>query len=251
METLFIGKNTIFLSETESTNSYAIELLKNVNLHEGSVVHASWQSAGRGQRGSVWQSHAGCNLNASFVLRPTFLELRNQYYLYKVAALATAHVVADLLNEEADVRIKWPNDIIVNDRKIAGILIENNLSGERLNWSVIGIGVNVNQEEFPGLTQAVSLRMLMGKPVSVDGVLSMLSARLEKYYLALKSGKITYLTRQYRQRLYGLSTKRDFIINARRQQMFIKGVSRNGLLSLEDENGIKMEADVKDVEWIF
>src|SRR5687768_13391551 len=101
METLFIGKKTIFLSETESTNSYAIDLLKNVNLLEGTIVQAARQTAGRGQRGNSWASESDSNLTASVILRPSFLDLKQQFFLYKIAALACREAIAAAIESES------------------------------------------------------------------------------------------------------------------------------------------------------
>src|SRR5688572_20998788 len=115
MDTLFIGKNPIFLPHTDSTNSYAIGLLKNVNLPEGTMVHTAFQSNGKGQRGSAWTSEPLSNLAVSFVLKPTFLALKNNFYLYKVAALACFDTLSEILGKrQFDIKIKWPNDMLVN-----------------------------------------------------------------------------------------------------------------------------------------
>ena len=152
METLFIGRNIIFLPQVNSTNSYAIEMLKNVNLAEGTLVHTAEQTEGRGQRGSVWKTEKTSNLTASLVLKPTFLDLKNQHYLYQISALACYDALAELLDSsQFDIKIKWPNDILVNKQKIAGILIENNISNTQLSWSVVGVGFNVNQTIFDRL----------------------------------------------------------------------------------------------------
>src|SRR5215211_2478906 len=99
METLFIGANLIFLPEVDSTNSYAIELLKNVNLPEGSVIHTANQTSGRGQRGNVWNTRPGSNLTVSVVIKPTFLDLKHQFYLYQITALACYDVMTEILDE--------------------------------------------------------------------------------------------------------------------------------------------------------
>jgi BirA family transcriptional regulator, biotin operon repressor / biotin---[acetyl-CoA-carboxylase] ligase len=250
METLFIGKNAIFLPETESTNSHAIGLLKNVNLPDGTLVHARRQTAGKGQRGARWESDADNSLCVSFVLKPLFLDLRKQHCLYQVSSLAVADALAEFMDSR-EIQIKWPNDVLVNGRKIAGILIENQVTGRALSWSVIGVGVNLNHEEFQGLPRAVSLRQVTGRSFSYEEVLERIASHLEKYYLLLRGGDIATISKRYRQRLYGLRTRREFIYNQARVHLTITGVSRKGLLSLEDESGTKIEADVKQVEWIF
>jgi BirA family transcriptional regulator, biotin operon repressor / biotin---[acetyl-CoA-carboxylase] ligase len=252
METLFIGKNPIFLPQTESTNSYAISLLKNVNPMEGTVVHAAHQTEGRGQRGTSWNSDPHSNLAASVILKPTFLEIKNHFYLYKIAALACFDTMAQILEKrQFDIRIKWPNDILVNNRKICGILVENGISGRHLSYSVVGVGMNLNQQEFGDLDKAVSYRMLTGEEIAGQYVLCMLCKNLERWYMALKQNRLTHIADRYRSCLFALDKKREFEINDQRRQLTVKGVSDNGLLHLESENGEMLEADVKEIRWVL
>lgn len=149
METLFIGKNLLFLHEVESTNTYAMNLLRNVNSIEGTVVYTDNQTKGKGQRGALWASKIAQNITASIILKPYFLSIGNTFYLSKISALAVYDVLADILpSGQYDIKIKWPNDILVNQNKISGILIENNFTSTNIQHSVIGIGLNVNQDNF-------------------------------------------------------------------------------------------------------
>lgn len=252
METLFIGSNIIFLPEVSSTNSYAIDLLKNVNLCEGSVIHTANQTSGRGQRGNVWNTLPYSNLTASFILNPVFLELKKQYYLYQIAALACYDVMAEILNSsQYDIKIKWPNDILVNGKKIAGILIENIVMNNTINRSIVGIGINVKQCEFDNKINATSLQLLDDKDHSINQTLEVLCHCLEKYYLMLKNGKFDFILETYLQRLYGLNKWVECEINNKPQTLFVKGISVNGLLNLEDKTGLQKEYDIKEVKWIL
>jgi BirA family transcriptional regulator, biotin operon repressor / biotin---[acetyl-CoA-carboxylase] ligase len=252
METLFIGKNSIFLPEVDSTNSYAIDLLKNVNLPEGTVIHTAHQKTGRGQRGSVWTAEPLSNVTASLIIRPTFLDLKNQFLLYQITALACYDTMSDLLNKsQIDIKIKWPNDILVNGKKIAGILIENNLTGATINWSVIGIGINVNQESFPDLPRATSVKMITGESIAYNSALERFCRHFEKYYLALKQGRTEPITERYLSLLFGLNERLDFSMNDKKRSLLVTGVSSKGLLQLEDEAGLNIEADVKQLEWLY
>lgn len=207
METLFIGKNLIFLPEIDSTNSYAINLLKNVKLPEGTVVHTANQLKGKGQRGSHWNSEAGMNVTASIILKPGFLDLKNQFYLYQIAALACYDAMAEILDSsQFDIKIKWPNDILVNSRKIAGILIETNIQNNRLNWCVAGFGINVNQTDFGDLQTATSIKQLTTKEFLPTEVLKSLCRYFEKYYLALLNNKFEEINQNYLKHFFGLNT---------------------------------------------
>jgi len=251
METLFIGKNLIFLPETNSTNSYAIELLKNVNPPEGTVIHTAHQLRGKGQRGSAWTTEPLQNLTASVILKPGFLELKYQFFLYIIAALAVYDTTAEILDSsQFDIKIKWPNDILVNRKKIAGILIENKLLHHVMEWSIVGIGLNVNQENFEGLN-ATSLKSKGEQEIKVQDVLNRLCRHLEKFYLLLKSEKYEFLRDLYIQRLFGLNETLKFRMNNAVRHLRVKGIAAGGLLLLETEEKAMLEVDLKEVEWML
>jgi len=254
METLFIGKNIIFLPETDSTNSYATLLLKNVNLAEGTVIHTTHQTQGKGQRGSSWNTDPASNLTASIVLKPGFLDIKEQFFLYQIAALACYDTLSEILNNSHfDIKIKWPNDLLVNRQKIAGILIENNILNGRIVSSVIGVGINVNQAHFSKSMTATSLRLqlLNEKPFEVKDVLTRLCVHLEKHYLALKNGHHDEINANYLSHFFGLNSWMNFDAQGVQKELFVKGITENGLLQLEARNGSLQEADVKDVKWIY
>ncbi len=252
MDTLFIGRNIIFLPEINSTNSYAIDLLKNVNLPEGSVVHTAHQTHGRGQRGSVWNAEPASNLTASVVLRPTFLHAQKQFFLYQIMALASYDTLAEILDSsQFDIKIKWPNDILVNGRKITGILIESALQNDRLSWCVAGVGINVNQQQFASGIAATSLRLLTGKTYDVSRVLEVLCRHTEKYYMALKNNKFDWVQENYLSHFFGLDTWLYFETTDGAKSLMVAGVSETGLLMLREKDGRMREADVKEIKWIY
>jgi len=252
METLFVGKKVIFLPETVSSNSYAIELLKNVNLPEGTVVHTDHQLKGRGQRDKGWIADAARNLTFSVVLRPDFLPLQKQFFLYQISALACYDAMAEFLNPgQFDIKIKWPNDILVNGRKIAGILIENNILNNRINWSVTGIGINVNQLQFEESFKATSMQLLTGTDYSVKLILERVCVHLEKYYLDLRNKRFDFIRENYLSNFYGLNQQLPFELNDERRQLLVKGIGESGLLRLETESRQQLEFDVKGVRWIL
>ncbi|MBI2722698.1 MAG: biotin--[acetyl-CoA-carboxylase] ligase [Bacteroidetes bacterium] len=252
METLFIGTNNIFLPEVDSTNSYAINLLKNVNPLEGTVIHTANQTAGRGQRGNVWNATPYSNLTVSIILKPVFLNIAKQFYLYQIAALACYDVMAEILDSsQYDIKIKWPNDIMVNDKKIAGILIENIITNNVISGSVTGIGINVKQCEFDGKMNAVSFQMLMDKPPEVSEILNSLCKHFEKYYLKLKSGHANFISETYLLHFYGKNKWLNFEIEGRIENLLVMGISAQGLLLLEDKAGNPKEFDIKAVKWVL
>lgn len=252
METLFIGKNIIFLPQVGSTNSYATDLLKNVNLPEGTVVHTAHQTAGRGQRNTSWNSDPASNLTASFILKPGFLTAKNQFFLYQVLALACYDAMAEIINSsQFDIKIKWPNDILVNEKKIAGILIENTMQHNRIVWCVAGVGINVNQENFEEGISAVSLKTITGNNSDVNMVLKLLCKYLEKYYLWLVNSRFTEIKTCYLNRLFGRQEFREFYVKDTLKILKIKTVGDTGLLVLEDKHGETVQVDVKEIKWLF
>ncbi len=247
-----MGRNIIFLPRVNSTNSYAIEMLKNVNLAEGTVVHTAEQTNGKGQRGSVWNTEKTSNLTASLVIKPTFLNLKNQHYLYQISALACYDVLAELLDtSQFDIKIKWPNDILVNKQKVAGILIENHVTNSKLSWSVVGIGLNVNQTIFDEGFNASSLKLALGKEVDIDNVLQLLCKHFEKYYLQLKNNKFDQIKAEYLKHFFRLNNWMDFEIEGIVKTMYIAGVSDEGMLWLKDKNDRPYYMDVKQLKWLY
>lgn len=254
METLFIGKNLLFLTEVESTNTYAMGLLRNVNTVEGTVVYTDNQSRGKGQRGAVWNSAVASNITASIILKPRFLGDDESFFLSKISALAIYDVLTDVLNSSHyDIKIKWPNDILVNSGKIAGILIENNYHQQMLQHSVIGIGLNVNQADFQELAgTATSLKLLTGQQHDRAEVLEKLCRQLEKWYLLLKSGNRGRIRETYLARLKGMNQTLTFSIPGEANMPFrakIVDVDRGGKLCLEMEDAQLRRFDVKELRF--
>jgi BirA family biotin operon repressor/biotin-[acetyl-CoA-carboxylase] ligase len=251
MDTLFVGQNAIFLPQVESTNSYATALLKNVNLAEGSVIYTTDQTNGRGQRGNSWISGPGLNLAVSYVLRPSFLPIDKLFYMYIISALAVHDVMAEILGEsQFDIKIKWPNDLLVNSKKIAGILNENILSNATANTTIVGIGLNINQEDFGNVQNATSMKLLSGKMYETDSILKFLHKHLEKYYLKLKNKQFETILNTYYASFYKLNEEQKFSVNDSIQSFTVKGISEKGLLDLKDTKGDHHYFDIKQIKWV-
>jgi BirA family biotin operon repressor/biotin-[acetyl-CoA-carboxylase] ligase len=248
MKTLFVGQNSFHIESLDSTNSYASEMLRQIAPVDGTLIYTFRQLSGRGQRGNSWESEPNRNVALSLILHPRFLAPDQQYFLTKVASLAVSDVMAEMLGASTRrVTIKWPNDIYVNDHKIAGILIENTLKERVIHSSVIGIGINVNQVLFNDAPNATSLMMLTGKEFSLPGIVDRICERAEAYYLQLRSGKYRELSELYLSRLY----RKDEWANFRSgEEIFlgkITGVSAGGKLQLERQNGGPAEYDLKEI----
>ena len=161
--------NIIRIAELESTNQYLANLVRKEAPIEGTVVIANFQTAGKGQGNNSWEAEAGKNLTFSMVLYPKMLEAQHQFILSQLVSLA---IIDTLKSEVADTSIKWPNDIYVGNKKIAGILIENVLLGKYIESCIIGIGLNVNQVNFcSNAPNPVSLKQLTGKDYDLSHLL--------------------------------------------------------------------------------
>src|SRR5690606_37702820 len=181
---LFEGQNVITLHRIPSTNEYLKEALsKSTPLPEGTVIMAVAQHDVRRQKASEWQSELGKKLTISLLLTPTFLDPKQQFALTVSISLAIAQWVESLTQTTAT--IEWPNDIYIGDRKIGGILIENVLKGKTWKFAVVGIGINVNQTEFPPTIrkQATSVKQILHRDYQVSDLLAYLCMHIYREYV--------------------------------------------------------------------
>ena len=237
--TLFVGKVFIEFEALPSTNNYAVELISKSEPTEGTVISASYQSAGRGQIGSKWESEAGKNLMFSLILYPSFLPLTEQFLLSQAIALGIRDFLSTIVPQA--VYVKWPNDIYIENNKVAGILIQTAISGQSLQYCVAGIGINVNQETFPtGLPNPVSLKLAASKTFVLPELIQESFSYLEQRYLQLKAGAYQQLKADYLNVLYGHQQK--VLLKRASGSIFtgvIKGISANGQLEVESAFGME------------
>jgi BirA family biotin operon repressor/biotin-[acetyl-CoA-carboxylase] ligase len=240
-----IGKKIIRLTSVDSTNNYAAKLLKEGELVHGSVILADEQHAGRGQRMTQWQSEPGLNLTSSIVLLEPTLRIEDQFSLTMAVSLA----LVDLLNEfEIDAQIKWPNDILVQQRKMCGILIENGVRNEFIQSSIIGIGLNVNQRNFNEL-EATSVANETGIKRPIEEVLFQLIRQLNLRLKSLNSSSA--LKADYLQKLFGFETELDF--EDALGNLFsgkIVGVENSGKLQVQIDKELK-SFEMKELKFVF
>lgn len=232
--TLFVGKNLVFVPECHSTNSLLMDLAQKTLQPEGTLVIAHQQSNGRGQRGNSWEAEPGKNLTMSLLLKPSFLAAKDQFALTIVVSLALTDYLIENLNLNAS--IKWPNDLMIDTKKVGGILIENSLTGEFISQSVVGIGLNVNQQKF-AVDTATSLALHTEREFELATELDLILSHLESRYLQLREGKISLLKQSYLQRLFWINEKRTFKTNEREFSGEIKGVDAAGRLAVDTHTG--------------
>jgi len=251
---MVVGTQMLFLSECRSTNDSLAELVKEGNNYapaEGTVLYTHNQTAGRGQRGNTWQASAGENLTFSVLLRPHFLLPKQQFQLSVMVALALREAVAELLPAETEVKVKWPNDILVNQKKIAGVLIENAVTKDRIGHSIIGIGLNVNQLVFSSEIEATSLSLILKANQELGQVLHLLLKKLDAYYLRLRSNNgYPELLANYYANLFNFNVER--IYQDSLGYLFsgtIIGIDEYGKLQLLIEGEMK-SFDIKEISLV-
>lgn len=237
-KTLFIGQIIQYLPSCQSTNDEAAALIAQRDPNEGLLVITDNQTAGRGQRGNQWEAKSGENLTFSLILKPSFLTATEQFWLNMAISLGIYDTLQPLIG--SSLRIKWPNDIYVDDRKLGGILIENTLHGYNIAWSIVGIGLNVNQTAF-GYGTATSLQNESPLPNAYDlpGLLSRLCETLEQRYLQLRSGQRDALKINYLQILYRYQEEHSFESEGKPFRGTICGIDATGRLAINVDGDIR------------
>ncbi len=240
--------NIVKLEAIGSTNTYIDQIDVADSLSEGYVIVAHSQTAGRGQRGNSWEAAPGKNLTFSYLLRPHDVVAHEQFILSQAVALA----VVDVLSRYADgFSVKWPNDIYYCDKKIAGILIEHNLTGSHISRTIVGIGLNINQASFVSdAPNPVSLLQIMGREYDLDEVLSaILQATAMRYAMCnddREGLRQAYANVLYRREGYYRYRDADGEFEAA-----IRDVRPDGYLLLVDRAGREREYAFKEVAFVI
>lgn len=235
----------IELDTIESTNNYAMELIRDNKAKNGMAIFAVRQTAGKGQRGKAWQDEAGESLSCSLIIEPAMYGLKNHFHLIALTASAIRKVVEATVR--IPVHIKWPNDIYVGDQKAGGILIESVTRGKNWKHAVIGFGINVNQRFFDEtLPNPVSLRQLTGKSYDIK--------RLAEDCMNIILNELSHRSHnevisQYTKNLYkinqiiSLNTSSGIITDT------LKGVTEEGSLIIGDDTRQLFEQG--EVQWML
>ena len=235
------------LEQIESTNNYAMG-----KIHEGLAVHGmafytSNQTSGKGQRGKYWEGKPGENIALSIVLTPNHDFVEFPFLFNAWIALICRSYLSKLINE--NVKIKWPNDIIINDRKAGGILIENKFRGNYWCWSVVGVGINVNQLEFSGEAKyPISLKQISGKTYNLEDLARGLHIEILNTYQNVGQLNAGEIWKEYRQNLYKIG--QDVFLKIKNEiiETTIVGVNETGQLMTKDI--IERTLNFGEVEWI-
>jgi BirA family biotin operon repressor/biotin-[acetyl-CoA-carboxylase] ligase len=249
-QTTLIGNHFIYLQEVDSTNRYGMDLLAS-HPQEGTVICAAHQTMGKGQAGSQWLTAPHQNLTFSVIMKPDFLANRPLYYLSKMLALALCQFLRILL-PHASPCIKWPNDLLIHRQKIAGILIENLWEGSQLQYSIWGIGVNVNQWIFPSeiAPNTTSLYQQIGIEWDIEKLLEALIFQIEYYYKKLQAGEYEQIDEEYLQFLYGYRQEVNILWQGKEWTAFVEGIQPTGEIIMVIE-GKRRVFGLKEMQWIL
>lgn len=241
----------VVIPEVDSTNSW---LARNAaSIAETTLVAAHEQTAGRGQRGNTWEAEPGANLTFSVLWRPTDFAPARQFAISEAFALAIADTLADLYGIEA--RVKWPNDIYVGDRKLCGILIEHAVIGRRIERTIAGAGININQTVFRSpAPNPVSVAQITGREHSLSEALEAVAAAIDRRFAVLEAeGPGERLHTEFMSRMW----RADGHPHPFREpdgepfSAVIEGVESDGMLRLRDTAGRLRRYAFKQVEFLL
>ncbi|HEX2969892.1 MAG TPA: biotin--[acetyl-CoA-carboxylase] ligase [Bacteroidales bacterium] len=232
---MIIGSKIIYKDQLPSTNTYALELIDSGKPEEGTIICTDRQTTGRGQPGNSWESEPLKNLTFSLILYPEFIDPSCQFLVSMTISLG----IRDFINKHAVFSsIKWPNDIYVNDDKIAGILIESSTMGGNIRFMIVGIGININQEEFRSQApNPVSLKHVTGKTYDLPECLNDLTACIDSRYNELKEGRIEEIRKDYHRNLYRINKWTMFRDDSGEFTGRIQNVDDDGRLTIELKSG--------------
>ena len=239
-------KNSFFIKKTFSTNQLVWEMNRENALPEGYTIYSDFQLAGKGQPGNAWESSEGKNLLFSMVLRPIQLPMEDLFLLSQLVSIA---IKKSLDVYTSNITVKWPNDIYWNDKKLAGILIENSLQGDKIKMAVIGIGLNVNQKIFESnAPNPVSLMQITGKQHNRKKLLQLIYQNIMDLYVQMDPVKIRSVYSGSLYRKEGFHSYKDdndcFMAK-------LVDIHPDGQLELEMESGERKEYYFKEVKFIL
>jgi BirA family biotin operon repressor/biotin-[acetyl-CoA-carboxylase] ligase len=235
--------HVIKLDATDSTNDYLRQMILVNKLTTPTVVWSLFQKKGKGQRGQVWTSQAGENLTFSLYI-PNLSRYADQ--LFSINKIDSVCLLEWLISFQiSNITVKWPNDILSGDKKLAGILVESSVQKSMAKSIIIGMGINVNQIQFPQLPNATSMRLCKAKTYDLNTLLlSVVPKLIEGLTLTGKDWD-----HAYQQSLYGLNQNRRFVSGKHEFEGIIRSVSPEGKLVIETEIGEQL-FEVKELQFV-
>lgn len=240
-------KNALFIKSTPSTNDLLKNLARNTDYPEGFCLHTDFQTAGKGQQGNKWESQKGKNLLFSKIIYPSHISIDGQFIISQLISLALKKTL-DKYTEH--ITIKWPNDIYWKDEKIGGILIENSLQGSAIRYSVMGVGLNINQTEFSeNIPNPVSLKQITRKTYRRKPILKDIRENFMKMYREISPESVKA---EYAESLYHKDGFHPYILpNDESFSAKIVCVKDDGQLILETSAGEIKGFYFKEVQFVI
>lgn len=243
----------IWHNSIDSTNKEALR--RSDELTDFTIIAAEYQSEGRGQKGTSWESAKGSNLTFSLLLKPEMIKADNQFIISQIAAVG---VYEYLRSKGVEAKIKWPNDIYIGDKKIAGILIENSIEGDSLSESIVGIGFNLNQDKFESnAPNPISLKQITGETYDLKEEMEKLAFFLYDLYIPFKNfswGSISEkISTMYHRNLYRYEEvyKYEETPSGEKFEGRIIGTDKNACLLIEKLDGTVVSYAFKEVKYIL
>ncbi len=232
------------LRTVDSTNNYVANAIDSGNYESGTAILAHFQDNGKGQRGSSWQSNPGENLTFSFAIPSEFLPLRSHFLISKAISIAIWETLHE--NLQLDPHIKWPNDLLVNGRKLAGMLIESKLQERR--YSIVGVGLNVNQVEFNSGLKATSMALELGRRLDISNVFHTLLSKIDDWLTWLHSGDYALINQVYAQNLFGYRRWVSLELAGQSFKGMITDVDDQGMLLVHSSQGKAAQYAPKEIK---
>jgi BirA family biotin operon repressor/biotin-[acetyl-CoA-carboxylase] ligase len=241
----------IRLNQTDSTNTYAKKLLAEKKITQPTCIVTSNQTGGKGMQDNKWESKANQNLTFSLICFPEFLPAARQFQLNKAVSLSVFDFLKKMIPND-NISIKWPNDIFVGTLKIGGILIETSITGQKMNWVVTGVGINVNQKEFSSdVPNATSMIHYSGSEFNLDELLNTYICLFHKRYVQLVANKHKDLDKDYLKALFRIWAPSNFVYRQKEIIATITGVNEFGWLQLITSENKTLECDMKEIAYMI
>ncbi len=247
---MLIGKYIKYhLTEVDSTNLQASAFLSANVIDKPTVIQADFQRKGKGQGNNSWESEAGMNLLLSLILFPKNVNAFEQFYLSKITAISVRELIAQELGSAS---IKWPNDILTGNEKIAGILIENALESSNIRSSIIGVGINVNQTRFQSFPiKATSIKIKSGIERSLQVILKKFIKTFDFWYEIFEDRDFSQINQEYLKFLFGFQKVLSFRKHGSIFNATLIDVEENGHLVLLMDNNRKQKFSYKELEFVM
>lgn len=244
---MYVGANRVHLDETESTNKEVKELFLVGDLVSGTLLTTSFQTDGKGQMGAVWESYPGLNFLGTYFLQPV-MGLNEVFALNMISSLAVKETISDFVNR--NVEIKWPNDILLEGRKISGILIETKIQEGKIKGAFIGIGININQLTFSKFgREATSLKKEKGIYCKIESVIQRLNRHVQQFYTLYKLKGYDSLNYLYHQELYLKGEECIYYVGKDTRYLTFQSVNKRGDAQFFNQDGKIEEFGFKQIKF--